>query len=243
VANYDSLTQLPNRRLLADRLTQAIRRSERSGKLTAVCFLDLDGFKAINDQHGHAVGDAVLISTAAHLGSVLRAGDTLARLGGDEFVLLLTDVSNPHECALILERMLQAVSLPIHAHNTVLTASASIGVTLFPDDNADPDTLLRHADQAMYLAKQSGKNRYQLFDPEIDRRAQQHRSFLGELHSALLRDEFVLYYQPKVDLITGEVMGVEALLRWKNPGQVCSSRVSFCPRWRAASWSARWVNG
>jgi diguanylate cyclase (GGDEF)-like protein/PAS domain S-box-containing protein len=230
VANYDSLTQLPNRRLLADRLSQAIRRSERSGKLTAVCFLDLDGFKAINDQHGHAVGDAVLISTATHLGSVLRAGDTLARLGGDEFVLLLTDVSNPHECALILERMLQAVSLPITTHNTVLTASASIGVTLFPDDNADPDTLLRHADQAMYLAKQAGKNRYQLFDPDIDRRAQQRRSFLGELYAALLREEFVLYYQPKVDLISGEVLGVEALIRWNNPRAGLQQPCEFLPQ-------------
>jgi len=217
VAHYDSLTELPNRRLLSDRLTQSILRSDRSGKLSAVCFLDLDGFKVINDQHGHAVGDRLLVGVAEQLKTVLRAEDTLARIGGDEFVLILSDVASPEECGLILERVLHTVKQPVNADGHVLSITASIGVSLYPADNADPDTLLRHADQAMYLAKQSGKNRYQMFDPEIDRITQVHRDFLLQLHEALGRHEFVLFYQPKVNLLDGRVMGAEALVRWQHP--------------------------
>ena len=216
-ANYDSLTALPNRRLLSDRLGQSISRSLRSGKLSAVCFLDIDEFKAINDRHGHAAGDQLLVGVSEHLKSVLRAEDTLARLGGDEFVVLFTDISSPEECTQVLDRLLQAVRRPVRVEAGELTVSASIGVSLFPADNVDPDTLLRHADQAMYLAKQAGKNRYQLFDPESDRIAQDHRAYLNKLQQALQRDEFVLFYQPKVNLVTGEVIGAEALVRWQHP--------------------------
>jgi len=216
VANYDPLTQLPNRRLLSDRLQQALIHTERSGKLCAVCFLDLDGFKTVNDVYGHAVGDDVLVGVAEHLKSVLRANDTLARLGGDEFVLVAA-VASADECTLILDRVLQVARQPVNAGGQLISLSASIGASLYPADHGDPDTLLRHADQAMYQAKQAGKNRYQLFDPEIDRQSQAHRLQLAQLGVALEAHQLVLFYQPKVDLVNGEVMGVEALIRWQHP--------------------------
>jgi len=229
VAHYDALTGTPNRRLLADRLRQAIQHCARSGKSSAVCFLDLDGFKTINDRYGHAVGDQLLIAVAAQLRAVMRADDTLARLGGDEFVLLLCDIASPEECTLILDRMLQAVARPVQIGPHTLSTSASIGVSLYPADNVDADTLLRHADQTMLQAKESGKNRYQLFDPASDRRVQLHRETLERLRRALQQGEFELYYQPKVDLQTGEVIGVEALIRWLPPGATMISPAEFLP--------------
>jgi diguanylate cyclase (GGDEF)-like protein/PAS domain S-box-containing protein len=187
------------------------------GHSTAICFLDLDGFKAINDQFGHSVGDLVLVGVAQHLGTVLRADDTAARLGGDEFVLLLSEIRSISECTQILERVLQTTRLPIGVEGQQISLSASIGVSLYPSDKADPDILLRHADMAMYQAKQSGKNRYQLFDPEIERIAQSNRAFLGQLEEALQERAFVLHYQPQVDLVSGQVMGAEALIRWQHP--------------------------
>jgi diguanylate cyclase (GGDEF)-like protein/PAS domain S-box-containing protein len=229
VANYDALTDLPNRRLLSDRLKQAILRSDRGGKLCAICFLDLDGFKPINDRLGHSVGDQLLIGVAAHLQMVLRAGDTLSRLAGDEFVLLLSDVSSLAECTQILDRVLLAVRRPVTANGHLLSVTASIGVSLYPDDKVDPDTLLRHADQAMYLAKQAGKNRYQLFDAEIDRQVQSHLEVLERMKQALGRDEFLLLYQPQVDIDSGEVIGAEALIRWQHPERGLLPPVEFLP--------------
>jgi diguanylate cyclase (GGDEF)-like protein/PAS domain S-box-containing protein len=229
VAHYDVLTGMPNRRLLADRLRQAIQHCARSGKSSAVCFLDLDGFKAVNDQYGHAVGDQLLIGVAAQLRAVMRADDTLARLGGDEFVLLLSDIASPEECTLILDRVLQAVTRPVQVGPHTLHTSASIGVSLYPADNVDADTLLRHADQTMVRAKEAGKNRYQLFDPASDRKAQTHRQTLERLRHALAHEEFRLYYQPKVDLENGEVIGVEALIRWLPPGEPMVSPAEFLP--------------
>ncbi|MFZ3159519.1 MAG: EAL domain-containing protein [Rhodoferax sp.] len=229
VANYDALTGLPNRRLLSDRLKQAILRSDRSGKLCAICFLDLDGFKFINDRMGHLLGDQLLIGVAGHLQTVLRAGDTLSRLSGDEFVLLLSDVNSLAECTLILDRVLEAVRRPVTATGHVLAVTASIGVSLYPDDKVDPDTLLRHADQAMYLAKQAGKNRYQLFDAEIGRRVQNHLEVLEHMKQALGRQEFLLFYQPQVDIGSGEVLGVEALIRWQHPERGLLPPSDFLP--------------
>ena len=229
VANYDPLTHLPNRRLLSDRLKQSILRADRSGKSCAICFLDLDGFKAINDQLGHATGDQILIAMAHNLSETLRAEDTLARLGGDEFVVLLSEVASAGECTLILERLLEAARRPVTAGEHVIHISASIGVSLYPSDNADPDILLRHADMAMYLAKQAGKNRYQLFDPEIDRVSQSHREFLVQMQQALAQQEFVLFYQPKVDLVNGAVIGVEALIRWQHPARGLLAPAEFLP--------------
>ena len=231
VAHHDLLTGLPNRHLLSDRMGQSILRSQRSGHPSAVCVLDLDGFKTINDRHGHSVGDQLLLGLSTRLQQVLRAEDTLARTGGDEFVLVLSEVGSTEECTLILDRLLQAVRQPFAlAPDLNLGVSASIGVSLYPADNADPDTLLRHADQAMYLAKQAGKNRYQLFDPESDRLAQAHRQGLETLERALAQGEFVLHYQPKVDLDSGEVIGAEALIRWQHPERGLLPPADFLPQ-------------
>ncbi len=216
-AHFDALTGLPNRRLLTDRLGQAVLRAARSGRHGAVCFIDLDGFKAVNDALGHAVGDRFLVGIGEHIQSVLRPGDTLARMGGDEFVLLLTELGTLKETTQILERVLQAARRPVQAQDHLLSLSASIGVSLFPNDDDDPDTLLRHADQTMYLAKQAGRDRYQLFDPEIDRVAQQRRDQLARLREALAAGEFELHWQPKVDLRDGAVTGAEGLIRWRHP--------------------------
>ncbi|MCC6075670.1 putative bifunctional diguanylate cyclase/phosphodiesterase [Pseudomonas sp. GCM10022188] len=229
VAHYDPLTGTPNRRLLADRLEQAIARSARSGKSLAVCLLDLDGFRQINERHGHDAGDALLQAVASGLKQVLRAEDTLARLGGDEFALLLADIDSPEDCANILNRVLAAINAPLQVAGATLHTSASVGVSLYPDDNVDGDTLLRHADQAMFLAKEAGRNCYHLFDPESHRKAQGHRLHLEQLRIALERGEFVLHYQPKVDLSDGRVLGVEALVRWQDPGRGLIAPGEFLP--------------
>lgn len=165
IAHYDPLTGVPNRRLLADRLEQAIARSRRDGRPLAVCYLDLDGFKPINDRHGHAMGDQLLLAIAARMRNLLRADDTLARLGGDEFVILFNNLPTLEDAHQALSRLLEAVAEPVTIDGERLEISASVGVTFYPLDEGDPDTLLRHADQAMYLAKESGKNRYHFFAP------------------------------------------------------------------------------
>ena len=217
IANYDLLTGLPNRRLLTDRLSQAMARAQRDGKLLAVAYLDLDGFKPINDTNGHAVGDLLLVEIGQRLKRGLRGDDTLARLGGDEFVMLLGDLDNPQACVASLERALEAVRTPAFLDDKVISISASIGATLYPADAGDGDNLLRHADQAMYAAKQAGKNRYYLFDPERDREMEGRRAHMRRLGDALATNEFQFYYQPKVNLLTGEMIGVETLIRWQHP--------------------------
>ena len=229
IAHYDVLTNLPNRVLLADRLEQAISQSLRRKQSVAVVFLDLDGFKAINDQYGHDVGDNLLIALSHSIKDALREGDTLARIGGDEFVAILVDLEHPKDCEPVLERLLQSASNAMMVGNTEMRVSASIGVTLYPQDGADADQLIRHADQAMYTAKQSGKNRYQLFDVAQEDAIQVHRESLEGIRNALHQREFVLYYQPKVNMKTGVVIGVEALIRWQHPVRGLLLPADFLP--------------
>lgn len=166
VANYDALTGIPNRRLLTDRLDQAIARAQRSAKMLSVCYIDLDGFKQVNDQHGHEAGDQLLVEVTRRMQEALRAGDTLARLGGDEFVVLFSDLASKQECHQILDRILEIVAMPVFIDSLEVAVSASIGVTFYTSANENGDTLLRQADQAMYVAKQTGKKRYHLYDSE-----------------------------------------------------------------------------
>ncbi|OGQ99711.1 MAG: hypothetical protein A2505_03750 [Deltaproteobacteria bacterium RIFOXYD12_FULL_55_16] len=219
LAHYDSLTGLPNRALLADRLKVALAQAGRSGERLAVCYLDLDGFKPVNDTWGHATGDRLLEEVAGRLREAVRGGDSVARLGGDEFALLLAKLTDMEECELVLSRLLQSVARPIFLDGATLAVTASIGITFFPDDGADADTLLRHADQAMYLAKEAGRNCYQLFDSHHDQAARERRAFVLQMETALEQDEFCLYYQPKVDMRAGTVIGAEALIRWRHPEQ------------------------
>lgn len=229
IANYDHLTGLPNRRLLSDRLEQAIAGLQRSGKRIAVCYLDLDDFKPINDRFGHEVGDALLVGIAHQLRNVLRAQDTVARIGGDEFVLLLNDLKRLEDSQFLLERVLAAANSPIVVQGVTHRVSASIGVTLSPPDSGSADILLRHADQAMYRAKDAGRNRYHLYDTTQDRQIQNRRLKLQQLEEALTNQEFVLHYQPKVDMVSREVIGVEALIRWQHPQQGLLLPGAFLP--------------
>ena len=213
IAYFDPLTGAPNRRLLDDRLRQAIAHSRRTGRPLAVCVIDLDGFKPVNDQLGHEAGDQVLVDIVDRLTAILRASDTVARVGGDEFVLLLEDIDGER----VLERVLETIRAPIALDAERVSVSASIGVTLFPEDDADPDTLLRHADQAMYRAKQRGRNCIQFFDASVEEQQRVRKERLEGLELALRRHEFVLHFQPQVDMADGRPLGMEALLRWQHP--------------------------
>ncbi len=218
IAHYDTLTSLPNRVLLADRLSQSMAQAQRHGRKLAVVFLDLDGFKAVNDTHGHDAGDLLLTTLANRMKHALREGDTLARIGGDEFVAVLVDLLHTDESLPILKRLLGAAAEPIQLGDFRLQVSASLGVTFYPQDSEmDADQLQRQADQAMYQAKVSGKNRYHFFDAEQDRNVRGHHESLERIRHAIATDEFVLYYQPKVNLRTGEIIGAEALIRWPHP--------------------------
>jgi len=229
VANFDPLTDLPNRLLLSDRLKQGLAQCRRTQQGLAVLYLDLDGFKAVNDHHGHDMGDQLLIALAQRMKRALRDTDSLARMGGDEFVAVLVNVLTPQDCAPLIDRLLQACAQPIVVQDVMLQVSASIGVALYPQDNADVDLLIRHADQAMYQAKQAGKNRYHLFNPDQQAELQAQHSRLAELRQALSAGEFVLHYQPKVNMRTGALVGVEALVRWQHPTQGLLAPAAFLP--------------
>ncbi|HNA80252.1 MAG TPA: diguanylate cyclase, partial [Turneriella sp.] len=229
IAHFDALTGLPNRVLLVDRLNQAMSQAERRNQSLAVVYLDLDGFKEVNDRHGHDVGDELLIALALRMKAALREGDTLARIGGDEFVAVLLDFDRLQDCEPVLARLLLAAAERIEVAGVDLQVSASIGVTLFPHDAVAADQLMRHADQAMYIAKQSGKNRYHMFDVEHDTEIQSHREKLTEVARGLAQREFTLYYQPKVNMKLGTVIGAEALIRWRHPERGLLSPEEFIP--------------
>ncbi|HRJ23823.1 MAG TPA: EAL domain-containing protein [Thauera sp.] len=218
LAHHDALTGLPNRALLRDRLEQAIAQARRREQRVAVAYLDLDGFKLVNDQHGHALGDRLLKQFAGGMRAALREGDTIARLGGDEFAAVLVDVGEHGAFVPFVMRLLDVVSRPVDIDGVRLQLSASIGVSLFPQpDVVDADQLLRQADQAMYQAKLAGKNRFCIFDTELDRSVRGHHETLAQVAAGLRRGEFELFYQPKVNMRTGAVIGLEALIRWHHP--------------------------
>ena len=229
IAHYDILTNLPNRVLLADRLSQAMLQCNRHKQSLAVVFLDLDGFKTVNDAHGHDMGDELLITLSVRMKEALREGDSLARIGGDEFIVVLVDLVNVEDCQPILERLLLSASEPVTIDGVVLNVSASIGVTHYPQDNVVADQLMRHADQAMYKAKQLGKNRYHLFDMAQDDAVKVQRESIEAVRSALDNNQFVLHYQPKVNMRTGTVTGYEALIRWQHPERGLLNPIEFLP--------------
>jgi len=230
IAHYDTLTGLPNRVLLADRLHQAMTQAQRRGNKLAVAYLDLDGFKAINDQYGHGVGDSLLTALAGHMKQSLRQGDTLARLGGDEFVAVMLDLPDIESCVPLLARLLSAAAEVVYEQGNALRVSASLGVTFYPQADAiDADQLLRQADQAMYQAKLSGKNRFHVFDTEQDRSVRGHHESLERIKQAVDEREFVLFYQPKVNMRSGVVIGAEALIRWQHPERGLLPPADFLP--------------
>ncbi len=230
VAHFDALTNLPNRILLADRLQQAMHHAPRSGQQLAVAFLDLDEFKSVNDTYGHDVGDLLLIALAKRIKETLREGDSLARIGGDEFVAVLIDLDNVAASLPMLTRLVNAASQPVQLGDLTVQVSASLGVTFYPQEQTlDADQLLRQADQAMYQAKLAGKNRYHLFDAEQDSSIRDRHETLAGIGQALERGEFVLYYQPKVNMRTGRVIGAEALIRWQHPTKGLLAPGQFLP--------------
>ena len=230
IAHYDVLTKLPNRALLSDRMNQAMLQAQRRNDKLAVVFLDLDGFKTVNDTHGHEAGDFLLVTLAERMQEALRDSDTLARFGGDEFVTVLPDLATITSCTPVLTRLLQAAAQPVQYGQLTLQVSASLGVSFYPQaQEMDADQLLRQADQAMYQAKQSGKNRFHIFDAKQDRSVRDQNENMQGIARALTQGEFVLHYQPKVNMRTGSVQGVEALIRWVHPQQGLLPPAHFLP--------------
>ena len=230
IAHYDALTNLPNRVLLGDRLHQGMAQTLRHGNRLAVAFLDLDAFKAVNDTHGHEVGDELLIALSGRMRNALREGDTLARIGGDEFVAVLGDLADAAASLPLLSRLLGAAAQPVDIHGLELQLSASLGVTFFPQsEDVEADQLLRQADQAMYQAKIAGKNRYHIFDADLDRSVRGQHESIERIRLGLSNNEFVLHYQPKVNMRSGKLIGAEALIRWQHPEKGLLSPVVFLP--------------
>jgi diguanylate cyclase (GGDEF)-like protein/PAS domain S-box-containing protein len=217
LAQIDALTGLPNRLLLGERLNGVLRAAAASRRPFAVMFIDIDRFKNINDSLGHSTGDALLHEMAKRLSAVLRSGDTVARHGGDEFVVLMPDVEDSAQVAQAARRMLKATSQPMTVDQHVLGTTSSIGIAMYPDDGSDAESLMKNADTAMYVAKNSGRNNFQFFTPDMNARVREFLSIENDLRHALQHGEFRLYYQPQVDTVEGRVIGMEALLRWQHP--------------------------
>ena len=217
LAHFDTLTSLPNRRLFHDRVEHALVRATRSGKLAAVMFLDLDRFKTINDTLGHEAGDQLLRTVAERLRQCVREEDTVARLGGDEFTIVLEEIPDPDLGAVVAQKILQALEPSLMLGGQEVYISASIGISVYPMDSDTLENLLKNADTAMYRAKESGRNNYKFYSPEMNSSTLEHLEMETSLRRALDRNEFILYYQPKVSFTTGQIVGMEVLLRWERP--------------------------
>jgi diguanylate cyclase (GGDEF)-like protein/PAS domain S-box-containing protein len=217
LAQHDSLTELPNRVLLNDRLKEAIALSSRYRRKLAILFLDIDHFKHINDSLGHVVGDLLLQSVARRLSACVRSSDTVARQGGDEFVVVIWEVREAQDAGVTATKILEALRKPHQLNEHELHVTASVGIVTFPDDGADVETLMKKADSAMYHAKETGRDGFQFFRSEMSAKAIERQSLEASLHHAIERQELVLHYQSKLDLVNGEVIGAEALIRWRHP--------------------------
>jgi diguanylate cyclase (GGDEF)-like protein len=241
LAYYDSLTGLPNRVLFKERLEEALRQSEFQRQQLAVMFLDLDHFKRINDTYGHGIGDQLLKAVAARLAANIRAEDAarsfgddshhivIGRFGGDEFTILIKNISNPQDAVRIAQRFLQALASPYALDQKEVNAGATIGISTFPADGSDADTLLKNADAALYDAKESGRNNYQLYSPSMNEISFEKLSMEGQLRKAILREEFEIYYQPKLDAQSRKIAGAEALIRWQHPTKGLLQASDFIP--------------
>ncbi len=229
LAQHDVLTGLPNRLLLHDRLTEAIALGHRHNKPLAVCFLDVDGFKGVNDSLGHAAADEVLQSIAFRLTGALRQSDTVSRISGDEFVIVLSEIERVEDAAFVANKLLQAIAAPHHVESQDVRVTASLGVSLYPDHGQDADTLITNADAAMYHAKRAGAGHYKLFDIGMKARAAERQSIESGLGGALGRSELDVYYQPQVDLASGHIIGVEAFVRWRHPQRGLLPAAAFIP--------------
>ncbi|HSF25808.1 MAG TPA: diguanylate cyclase, partial [Blastocatellia bacterium] len=229
LAHYDALTGLPNRVLFRDRLTRAIARGHRNGRLFALMFLDLDRFKSINDTLGHDAGDELLKAVAERLRDCVREEDTVARLGGDEFTVILEEIRDPEDAALVARKILAALTPPVMLNRVETFITTSIGITIYPSDSEDLDSLIKNADVAMYRAKEGGKNQHQFYTPAMNASSLERLKMENGLRHALERHEFVLYYQPKAGVFTGAIVGAEALLRWSHPELGLVSPAEFIP--------------
>ena len=229
LAHFDALTGLPNRVQLAQRLQDTMEKARANGTQLGVAYLDLDGFKPVNDTLGHGAGDRLLVIVAARLTRALRPTDCVARLGGDEFVILLPDLKTREGCEQKLRQLMAHISAPYTLEAERVGITASIGYTLYPEDDADADTLLRHADQAMYQAKQNGRNRFHGFDAILARSQREQHIQIQRLGQALEHGEFTLYLQPQVDMDSGAVVGAECLVRWRHPQEGVLAPGAFLP--------------
>jgi diguanylate cyclase (GGDEF)-like protein/PAS domain S-box-containing protein len=228
-AQHDVVTNLPNRLLLNDRISQSIALARRQDRPIAVIFLDLDRFKYINESLGHATGDQLLQSVSRRLLASVRGSDTVSRQGGDEFVILLSEIINPEDAATSAKRILCSLSAPHSISGQDLHIDGSIGISVYPEDGGDAETLIKSADTAMYHAKECGRNNFQFFKAEMNRKAVERQSLEGSLRRALEREEFLLHYQPKVNLDTGKITGAEALIRWQQPDRGLVPPSQFVP--------------
>jgi len=229
LAQFDVLTGLPNRHLFHDRLTQAIVQARRSERPMGVLFIDLDRFKLVNDTLGHSAGDKLLKEAAARLAQCVRSGDTVGRFGGDEFGAILSDLAKPGDASIVAQKVIDALARPFHLEEHETYVSGSVGIALFPADGGEADALIGNADVAMYRAKEQGRNTYQYFTSEMNERAVQRMQLEAALRRAMERNEFQLHYQPKVDLESGAICGLEALLRWRHPDRGTVLPAEFIP--------------